>query len=130
MRRLNLQLQLQKLEKRLIENMPPPPLNIFDKLQLRAKVLKIENQQFMSIREQWKNIHRKTKLDFTSLMRQAKILEIQEAKKQYQELENKLPEHLRESYDMICHVSHTRYNQLAKKKLNFLAKRACAMSEN
>jgi hypothetical protein len=130
MRKLNLQLQLEKLEKRFTENMPPPSHNKFDKLELHAKELKIENQQFMSLREKWKNILRKTKLDLTSLMRQAKLLEIEEAKKQYQELENKLPEHLPESYDIISHVSHARHNQMAKKKLNFLAKRACAMSEN
>jgi len=130
MRKLNLQLQLDKLEKRFIENMPPPSLNIFDKLELHAKELKTNNQKFNSLREQWKNVLRKTKLDLTNLMRHAKIIEIEEANKHYEELESKIPEHLRESYDIIRHVSHTRHSTIAKKKLNFLEKRACAMNVN
>ncbi|CAF3480490.1 unnamed protein product [Rotaria sp. Silwood2] len=130
MRKLNLQLQLDKLEKRFTENLPPPSLNIFDKLDLHAKELKKDNNHLKSLREQWKNILRKTKLDLTSLMRQAKIIEIEEANKQYQELEKKLSEHLRKSYDIICHVSRTRHNKFAKKKLNFLEKRAYTMSVN
>ncbi|CAF4849700.1 unnamed protein product, partial [Rotaria sp. Silwood2] len=78
MRKLNLQLQLDKLEKRFVENMPPPSLNIFDKLELHAKELKIDNNHLKSLREQWKNTLRKTKLDLTNLMRQAKIIEIEE----------------------------------------------------
>ena len=130
MRKLNLQLQLEKLEKRFLENMPPPSLNTFDRLELHAKGLRTENNQLKSLREQWKNILRKTKLDLTSLMRQAKIIEIEEVNKQYEELKMEVSEHLRESYDIVCYVSRTRHDQLAKKKLNFLEKRACVTSEN
>jgi hypothetical protein len=130
MRTLDLKLQLDKLEMRFVENMPPPSLNVFDKLELHAKGLQTDNNRLKSLREQWKNILRKTKLDLTSLMRQAKIVEIEEGNKQYEELTKKLSEHLRNPYEILCHVSHTRHNQFAKKKLNFLAKRACAMSVN
>ncbi|CAF1388147.1 unnamed protein product, partial [Rotaria sordida] len=54
-RTLDLKLQLDKLEKRFVENMPPPSLNSFDKLQLHAKGLKSDNVHLSSLREQWKN---------------------------------------------------------------------------
>ncbi|CAF3363065.1 unnamed protein product [Rotaria sp. Silwood2] len=124
MRTLDLKLQFDKLEKRFVENMPPPSLNSFDKLQLYAKSLKADNSHLSSLREQWKNILRKTKLDLTVLMREAKVLELEETKKEHEQLLKKLPDHLRESYDILCHVSGARHNQFAKRKLNFLAKRA------
>jgi len=83
-----------------------------------------------SLRERWKNILRKTKLDLTTLMREAKIVEIEEAKREYNDLLNKLSNHHRESYNAICHVIEIRHNQFSKKKLNFLEKRACTMNEN
>jgi len=129
-RTLDLKLQLDKLEKRFLLNMPPPSLNIFDKLELYAKGLKSDTIHLNSLREQWKNVLRKTKLDLTTIMRQAKILEIEEAKREYEELIKKLPDHLRESYDSLCHVTQIRHNQFSKKKLNFLAKRAYTTNEN
>jgi len=129
-RTLDLKLQFDKLEKRFVENMPPPSLNIFDKLELYAKGLKSDNNQLKSLRERWKNIRRKTKLDLTTLMREAKIVEIEEAKREYNDLLSKLPNHHRESYDAICHVIEIRHNQFSKKKLNFLEKRAYTMNEN
>ncbi|CAF3979512.1 unnamed protein product, partial [Rotaria sp. Silwood1] len=101
MRTLNLKLQLDKLEKRFVENMPPPSLSIFDKLQLHAKGLKSDDNHLTSLREQWKNILRKTKLDLTILMRQAKVIELEQAKKEYEELIEKISDRLRESYDVI-----------------------------
>ncbi|CAF0946678.1 unnamed protein product [Rotaria sordida] len=77
MRTLELKLQLDKLEMRFIENMPPPSLNIIDKLQLYAKELEPNDNQLNSLREQWKNVLRKAKLDLTALMRQAKIVKNQ-----------------------------------------------------
>ena len=127
---LDLKLQLDKLEKRFVENMPPPSLNIFDKIELHAKGLKPDNSHLQCLREQWKNTLRKAKLDLTSLMRQAKVAEIEEANKEYEELTEKIAEHLHEPYDILCHVSRTRHNQVAKKKLNFLEKRACIMNVN
>ncbi|CAF3695900.1 unnamed protein product [Rotaria sp. Silwood1] len=129
MRTLDLKLQLDKLEKRFVENMPPPSLNVFDKLELYAKGLKSDNNHLKSLREQWKNVLRKAKLDLTILMRQAKVVELEEANKEYEELLKKLSDNLRESYDTLCHVARTRHNQFATKKLNFLAKRACTMNE-
>ena len=129
-RTLDLKLQLDKLEKRFVENMPPPSLNVIDRLELHAKGLKSENNQLKTLKEQWKNTLRRTKLELTTLMRQAKVAEIEEAKREYEELAKKLPKHLQENYDILCHVAQTRHEQFAKKKLNFLAKRACAMSEN
>ena len=63
-------------------------------------------------------------------MRQAKTIEIEQAKKEHKDLLNKLPNHLQELYNAIAHVIEIRQNQFAKKKLNFLAKRACTTSEN
>ena len=76
-----------------------------------------------SLREQWRNILRKTKLDLTTLMRQAKIAELERVNREYQEQIKNLSDHLHEPYDTMCRVSRTRHNQFAKRKLNFLAKR-------
>ncbi|CAF4489283.1 unnamed protein product, partial [Rotaria sp. Silwood2] len=70
-RTLELKFQLDKLDRRLNENMPPPALNIMDKLQFRSKVLSNENKEQYS--EQWNNVIRKSKLDLTSIMRLAKL---------------------------------------------------------
>ncbi|CAF1341632.1 unnamed protein product [Rotaria sordida] len=99
---LDLKLQLDKLEKRFVENMPPPSLNIFDKIELHAKQLKSDNTELCSLREQWKNILRKTKLDLTILMRRAKVVEIEEAKTEYNKLLNKLADHFRQPHEVIC----------------------------
>jgi hypothetical protein len=110
--------------------MPPPSLNVIDRLELYAKGVKSDNNQLKSIRERWKNTLRKTKLELTMLMREAKIVEIEEEKREHNELLGKLSNHLRESYNTISHVTEMRHNQIAKKKVNFLAKRACATNEN
>ena len=129
-RTLQLKLQLDKLEKRFVENMPPPSLNIFDKLELRAKELTPDNNELKAIQEQWKNVLRKTKLELTSLMRQAKVAEIEQSKKQYEELKVKVPIPLIESYSVITHVAQIRHDQYTRKKLHFLERRACIMREN
>ena len=129
-RTLDLKLQLDKLEKRFVENMPPPSLNILDKLQLYAKQLKPNDKNLSSLREQWKNVLRKTKLELTTLMRRAKLVELEQANEEYDKLKTELPERLREPYDTICYVIRTRHNRITKRKLNFLAKRACATNEN
>ena len=129
-RTLDLKLQLDKLEKRFVENMPPPSLNIFDKIELHAKQLKSDNTELCSLREQWKNILRKTKLELTMLMRRAKTVEIEEAKVEYNELLNKLSDQFRQPYEVMCDVIRKRHQQYTKKKLNFLAKRACIINEN
>ncbi|CAF4958062.1 unnamed protein product [Rotaria sp. Silwood1] len=105
-RTLDLKLQLDKLEMRFTENMPPPSLNIFDKLQLHAKGLKSDDKSLTSLREQWKNVLRKTKLDLTTLMRQAKVVELEQAKKEYEELIQKLLDQAREPYNIICQGVH------------------------
>ena len=110
--------------------MLPLSLNVFDKLELYAKELKTYDNRLNSLREPWKNTLRKAKLDLTSLMRQEKIIEIEEVNKQYEELEKQLSEHLREPYSKICHVIYVRHNQFARKKLNVLLKRPCATKEN
>ncbi|CAF4324798.1 unnamed protein product [Rotaria sp. Silwood2] len=130
MRTLDLKLQLDKLERRFVENMPPPSLNIFDKIELHAKGLKSDNPCLNSLREQWKNVLRKTKLDLTTLMRRAKVEELEQARKEYEEMIKNLPTCLQKSYETLTHVAQIRHNQFAKKKLNFLAKRACATNAN
>jgi hypothetical protein len=128
MRTFDLKLQLDKLEKRFLENMPPPSLNIFDKLELHAKGLKPDNSHLSSLREQWKNVLRRAKLDLTALMRQAKVVELEEAVKEHQDLVEQISLPLREPFETLSNVSRSRHNQMAKKKLDFLDKRACAMN--
>ncbi|CAF2106308.1 unnamed protein product [Rotaria magnacalcarata] len=132
MRTLDLKLQLDKLGRRFVENMPPPSLNIFDNIELYAKEFKQDNTYLSSLREQWKHNLRKTKLDLTTLMRQAKLAELEQAKKEYEELLGKLSLtiSLRESYETLKHVSETRHQQFSKKKLNFLSKTGYTMNEN
>ncbi|CAF3613442.1 unnamed protein product [Rotaria socialis] len=91
---------------RFVENMPPPSLNIFDKLELYGKELKSNDNVLSSLREQWKSILRKTKLDLTALMRQAKVAELKQINDEHQKLVQEISEHLRESYDKICHGVH------------------------
>ncbi|CAF3474365.1 unnamed protein product [Rotaria socialis] len=91
MRTLDLELQLEKLERRFLENMPPLSLNMFDKIELHAKGLKSDSVYLSSLREEWKNVLRKTKLDLTSLMRQAN--------KEYVELIKNVSISLREPYE-------------------------------
>ncbi len=50
MRTLDLKLQLDKFEKRFVENMPPPSLNLFHELELHAKGLKSNNNYLNSLR--------------------------------------------------------------------------------
>ena len=130
MRTLELKLQLDKLEKRFVENLPPPSLNIFDKLQLHAKGLKPDDNHLSSLREQWKNVLRKTKLDLTTIMRQTKVIELEAAQKEYDKLIEKLPDRYQDAYDTLCNISRTRHDQFTKKKLHFLEKRARTMNVN
>ena len=51
--------------------LPPPALNIMDKLQFRSKELSSEAREQYS--EQWNSIIRKAKLELTSVMRLAKV---------------------------------------------------------
>ena len=119
---------MDKLEKRFLENMPPPSLNIFDKLELHAKGLKPDSSHLSSLREQWKNVLRRTKLDLTALMRQAKVAELEEAVKEHEDLVEEISLPLREPFETLSNVSRSRHNQMAKKKLDFLDKRARAMN--
>ncbi|CAF4337954.1 unnamed protein product, partial [Rotaria sp. Silwood2] len=57
-RMLQLEFQLDKLDRRLNENIPPSALNIMDKLQFRSKELNKEVKDQYS--EQWNNVIRKT----------------------------------------------------------------------
>ncbi|CAF3568946.1 unnamed protein product, partial [Rotaria socialis] len=80
-RTLELKFQLDKLDRRLNENMPPPALNIMDKLQFHSRELSNENKEQYS--EQWNSIIRKAKLDLTSIMRIAKVAEIDKSNKEH-----------------------------------------------
>ncbi len=55
------------------------------------KELKSNNNQLESLRKQWTNILQKTKIDLTTLMRQAKVAKIEKARKEYNMLVNKFP---------------------------------------
>ncbi|CAF5132082.1 unnamed protein product, partial [Rotaria socialis] len=61
--------------------MPPPALNIMDKLQFHSRELSNENKEQYS--EQWNSIIRKAKLDLTSIMRIAKVAEIDKSNKEH-----------------------------------------------
>ena len=86
-RTLQIKFQLDKLNRRLNENMPPPALNIIDKLEFRSKELSKENkEQYI---EQWNNIIRKTKLELTSAMRLGKTAGIEKSEREHQEVVRK-----------------------------------------
>ncbi|CAF2108360.1 unnamed protein product [Rotaria magnacalcarata] len=119
---LNLQFQLKKLEKRMNLNMPPPYLNIMDKIQLRSKEL--DSNEIAQFTEQWNNIVRHAKKDFTSIMMVAKTAEIEKIEKKYQETVQKLPEYIRQSLNTLVHTIRTRHDQTTEKKIHFLEQKA------
>ena len=121
-RTLQLKFQLDKLDRRFNENMPPPALNIMDKLQFRSKELTNEVRDQYS--EQWNSIIRKTKLELTSIMRTAKTAEIAKSEKEHQEIFEKIPVDLKQPYRDLIHTAEIRQNRKSEKKLNFLEKRA------
>ena len=121
-RTLQLKFQLDKLDRRFNENMPPPALNIMDKLQFRSKELTNEIRDQYS--EQWNSIIRKTKLELTSIMRTAKTAEITKSEKEHQEIFEKIPVDLKQPYRDLIHTAEIRQNRKSEKKLNFLEQRA------
>jgi len=121
-RTLELKFQLDKLDRRFNENMPPPALNVMDKLQFRSKELSNEIKGQYS--EQWNNILRKTKLDLTSVMRIAKVSEIDKSEKEHIELVEKIPVEIRQAYRDLVHVIEIRNNRKVQKKMNFLERKA------
>ena len=125
-RTLQLRLQLDKLDKRFNENMPPPALNIIDKLQFRSKELDQQVKEQYS--EQWNSVIRKTKLELTSIMRLAKTAEIDKSEKEHQELLEQIPIEVRPAYKELIHTVKIRLDRAAEKKINFLDKRATRMN--
>ncbi|CAF3751335.1 unnamed protein product [Rotaria sp. Silwood1] len=127
MRMLNLRFQLRKLEKRLNLNMPPPYLNAIDKLQLRSKEL--DRNEIEQFTEQWNNIIRHAKKDFTSIMIMTKTAEIEKIEKKYQESLERLPEYIREPFDTLIHTIKIRHDQTTEKKIHFLERKTYRMRE-
>jgi hypothetical protein len=117
-RTLNVHFQLRKLEKRMNLNMPPPYLNVMDKLQLRSKEL--DNNEIEQFTEQWNNIIRHAKKDFTSIMIFAKTAEVEKLEKRYKESLETLRECIREPFDTLIHTIKTRHDQITEKKIHFL----------
>ena len=126
-RTLELRFQLDKLDRRLNENMPPPALNIMDKLQFRSRELSNENKEQYS--EQWNSIIRKTKLDLTSIMRIAKVAEIDKSNKEHSELIEKIPVEIRKAFKDLEHTIEIRHNRSVQKKLDFLERKARGIIE-
>ncbi|CAF1169685.1 unnamed protein product [Rotaria sordida] len=124
---LNLRFQLRKLEKRLNLNMPPPYLNAIDKLQLRSKEL--DRNEIEQFTEQWNNIIRHAKKDFTSIMIMTKTTEIEKIEKKYQESLERLPEYIREPFDTLIHTIKTRHDQTTEKNIHFLERKTYRMRE-
>lgn len=121
-RTLELRFQLDKLDRRLNENMPPPALNAMDRLQFRSRELTNETREQYS--EQWNSVIRKTKLELTSIMRSAKTTEIAKNEKEYQELFEKIPIELRNAYRDLIHTVEMRHSRRHEKKLTFLEQKA------
>jgi hypothetical protein len=121
-RTLELKFQLEKLDRRLNENMPPPALNIMDKLQFRSREL--NKEAIEQYTEQWNNILRKSKLDLTSVMRLAKTAEINKSEKEHLELIEKVPVEIRKAYQDLMHTVQMRHDRTVQKKLHFLEKKA------
>jgi len=121
-RSLELKFQRDKLDRRLNENMPPPALNVLDKLQFRSKELRPEIKAQYS--EQWNTVLRKTKLELTSIMRLAKTTEIENSEKEHSELVEQIPVEIRKTYRELIHTVQVRQDKVVEKKLHFLDKRA------
>jgi vacuolar-type H+-ATPase subunit H len=98
--------------------MPPPYLNVMDKLQLRSKEL--DNNEIEQFTEQWNNIIRHAKKDFTSIMIFAKTAEVEKLEKRYKESLETLRECIREPFDTLIHTIKTRHDQITEKKIHFL----------
>jgi len=120
-RTLQLKFQLDKLDRRLNENMPPPALNILDKLQFRSRELSQEIKAQYS--EQWNSILRKAKLELTSIMRIAKKTEIDNSENEHLELVEKIPVEVRSAYSELVHTVKVRQDSVVQKKLNFLERK-------
>ena len=125
-RTLQLRLQLDKLDKRFNENMPPPALNIIDKLQFRSRELDQQAKEQYS--EQWNSVIRKTKLELTSIMRLAKTAEIDKIEKEHQTLLEQIPIEVRSAYKELIHTVKIRLDRAAAKKINFLDRKATRMN--
>jgi hypothetical protein len=126
-RTLELKFQLDKLDRRLNENMPPPALNIMDKLQFHSRELSNENKEQYS--EQWNSIIRKAKLDLTSIMRIAKVAEIDKSNKEHSELVEKIPREIKKAVKDLEHTIEIRHNRSVQKKLDFLERKARGIIE-
>jgi hypothetical protein len=126
-RTLELRFQLDKLDRRLNENMPPPALNIMDKLQFRSRELSNETKE--QYNEQWNNIIRKSKLELTTVMRIAKVAEIDKSEKEHLELLEKIPVEIRAAYRELVHTIKIRQDRRVQKKLNFLERKAKGIIE-
>ena len=121
-RTLELKFQLEKLDRRLNENMPPPALNIMDKLQFRSREL--SKEAIEQYTEQWNNILRKSKLDLTSIMIIAKKTEIIKSEKEHLDLIDKVPIEIRKAYKDLMHTVQIRHDRTVQKKIHFLEKKA------
>ncbi|CAF2204201.1 unnamed protein product [Rotaria magnacalcarata] len=121
-RSLQLRFQLDKLDRRLNENMPPPALNILDRLQFRSKELNKDSIEQYS--EQWNTIIRKAKLDLTTVMRVPKTAEIDKNQKEQIELVEKIPVEVKQAYKDLVHVVEIRNNRKVQKKLNFFREKS------
>ena len=126
-RTLELKFQLDKLDRRLNENMPPPALNIMDRLQFRSKVLSNESKEQYS--EQWNNVIRKSKLDLTAIMRLAKVKEIDQTDKEHLELVEKIPIEIKAAYKDLISTIQIRQDRRVQKKLDFLERKGQRMIE-
>jgi hypothetical protein len=120
-RTLQLRFQLNKLDRRFNENMPPPALNIMDKLEFRSKELAKEAKEQYT--EQWNSVLRKSKLELTTIMRSAKVAEIDKAEKEHREMIEKIPAELRQPYSDLIHTVQIRHDRTVQKKVNFLDKK-------
>lgn len=126
-RSLDLKFQLDKLDRRLNENMPPPSLNVLDKLEFRSKELSPESKAQYS--EQWNSVLRKTKLELTSIMRLAKTTEIANCEKEHSELVEQIPVEIRRTYRELVHTVQVRQDKVVEKKLHFLDRKAQRITE-
>jgi hypothetical protein len=120
-RTLQLRFQLNKLDRRFNENMPPPALNIMDKLEFRSKELAKEAKEQYT--EQWNSVLRKSKLELTAIMRSAKVAEIDKAEKEHREMIEKIPAELRQPYSDLIHTVQIRHDRTVQKKVDFLDKK-------
>lgn len=100
---------------------------MLNKLEFRSRELSKENIE--QYNEQWKNVIRKSKLDLTSIMRSAKVKEIEKNEQEHTELTEKIPVSIRPAYRDLIETIRIRQEKISQKKIHFLERKGKRTNE-